>query len=410
MPQASSHQRAERKQQIIHEAFETWGRSVFYHTRLDDVAEALNLTKPALYRYFRSKEDLLQAMERQLLTIYAELGSRLKADASGADPSQILSRFIRDRISTFAEHVPQFFFAMHYIGVHGKSDLARAFAEHMRVLADSLARVPGIYDPATAAGYVRTTVSFFLMRAGLKRQTLRPRPLDESEQEQLASLVERICARGYGAAGKTASRQQMEAIERSCAVSPSDLPPDDPILRAVAETVAEHGFAEASTERIARRAGLTKSSLYFHFRDRDEMFARLIERHQERLRELIAARVGPCATAAQRIYCFLVVLGSYMRNAREIPAVLNWFRTHGYQLRVRHPDEAAMTAWFSFLEDALRDGSLSSHGLPMSHVGSHLSFVVMNHIATAGRTGDVRLADLRQIYDLFMHGTQGVRP
>ncbi len=405
MPHSRSQRRAERQQQIIDEAFQTWGRSVFFHTRLEDVAEALGITKPALYRYFRSKDELLEAMERQLLSGYAELGKRLEAEASRGDAQQVLARFVGDRIAFFSNHVPEFFFTLCQVRGHEHGPLAQALDGHVRLLVDSLSRVAAIRDPATAANYVRATVSFFLMRAALKKET--PRPLSEHEQGQLASLVERICRQGYAAEGPVA-RPQMEALERSCSVAPSDLPPEDPILRAVAETVAEHGFAEASIERIARRAGLTKSSLYFHFRDRDEMFARLIERHQGRLRELVSARLASCDTVPERVYCFLVVLGSYLRSAREISSVLDWFRTHGYQLRMRHPDEAAMARWFGFLEDALREGALTSHGLTAAHVGSHLSFVVINHVILAGRKGEVRLADLRQIYDLFMHGIQGV--
>ena len=113
--------------------------------------------------------------------------------------------------------------------------------------------------------------------------------------------------------------------------------------------------------------------------------------------------------AWERLYCFLVVLGSYLHGAHGVTAVLNWFGTHGYQIRMRHPEETMMARWFAFLADAVRDGLLVSHGLPISHIGSHLSFVVVNHITLAGRDGFARPADLRQIYDLFMHGTQGVR-
>lgn len=409
MPQVRPAQRAERKQQIIDNAFETWGHSAFFHTRLDDVARRLGITKPALYRYFGSKEELLKAMEQQLLASYGALGQRLEADLETQPPSQTVSRFIRDRIAFFASHIPEFLFTLHQIGLHQDGAVVRALTAQSQLLAGCLARMPGITNPPAAASYVRTTVSFFLMSEGFDKESHQPRALSEGEQERLATLVEQVCENGYAAAGAEEIRPQMEALERSCAVTASDMPPDDPILRAVAETVAEHGFAEASIERIARRAGLTKSSLYFHFRDRDDMFARLVERHQKRLQELFMTRSATCETVWQRLYCFLEVLASYLHNAREIPAVLNWFRYHGYQLRMRHPDEAMLARWFAFLTDAVRDSLLVSYGLPASHIGSHLSFVVVNHITLAGRDGVARPADLRQIYDLFMHGIQGVR-
>ncbi len=410
MPSVSPQQRALRRQQIIDGAFETWGRSVFYHTRLDDLAERFSITKPALYRYFSSKADLLAAMEEQLLAAYARLGAKLQADAATLPADETAARFIRERIAFFAEHVPQFFFTLHLLNTHRDGPVVRALAAHMQVLSETLARLPGIHDPATAASYVRTTVSFFLMAAGLNKETLRHHPLSSERHERLASTVEHVCMQGYARRGAAIARPPMEAIERACAVGSADLPPDDPILRAVAETVAEHGFAEASIERIARRAGLTKSSLYFHFRDRDEMFGRLIERNEQRLHELFTEKAGAFASVWERLYCYLVVLGSYLHNAQAIPAVLNWFRTHGYQIDVRHPEETMMNRWFAFLDEAVRDGSLAPQGLSVGHLGSHLSYVVMNRLVLADRSDPARLADLRQIYDLFLHGIQGGRP
>ena len=396
--------------QIVDGAFETWARSAFYHTRLDDVAGRLRMTKPALYRYFRSKEELLAAMEKLFVSEYSEMGRRFEAGAATVSPHEAVALFVRERVRFFGRHVPYFYYMLHHIGTRHGGSVLRVMAGHMAFLGSCLSRLPGIRDPATAASYLRTTFSFFLMRAGLKKEVLRPRRLSDREQNELESLVQGICARGYATAGRQAPGPRMEEIERACSVSSTDIPREDAILRAVAETVAEHGFAEASIERIARRAGPTKSSLYFHFRDRDDMFSHLLARHQERLHELFEARSTPCRSASERLYCFLVVLGSYFQNAREMPAVMNWFRYHGYQLRVSHPDDATMARWFAFVSAALREGSLTSHGISLSHMAGHLSFVVVNHMMMAERTGQgARITDLRQIYDLFVHGTQGAK-
>jgi AcrR family transcriptional regulator len=370
------------------------------------VARRLQITKPAIYRYFRGKDELLAAMEEQLLGLFADLGRKLEADAAGHAPAEVVSRFVTDRVRFFASHGPQFFFALNQTGIRQGGAVMQAVAAEVRRLAGSLSRIPGITDAAAAAGYVRSTVAFFLMSAGLDRRPPRAGDAGEAAAEGLARVVHRVCSQGY-AGRDEGPPPDLEALERACAVAASEMPPDDPLLSAVAQAVAEHGFAEASIERIAKRAGLTKSSLYFHFRNRGEMFARLVQRHQDRLHELFTARSASCATVSQRLYCFLVVVASYLRQAREIPAVLNWFRYHGYQLGMRHPDPEALERWFAFLGAAVRDGVLRSHGLTPATIGSHLSFVAVNHITLAGRRGVVRAGELRQIHDLFMHGTKG---
>ena len=48
-----------KRQALIREAARAFGRRGFHSTSLDDVAQALNVTKPALYYYVQSKHELL---------------------------------------------------------------------------------------------------------------------------------------------------------------------------------------------------------------------------------------------------------------------------------------------------------------------------------------------------------------
>lgn len=51
------------------------------------------------------------------------------------------------------------------------------------------------------------------------------------------------------------------------------------ILQATAQVLAEQGYAKASTNRIAKRAGVSVGSLYQYFPNKDALFQALIERH-----------------------------------------------------------------------------------------------------------------------------------
>lgn len=49
------------------------------------------------------------------------------------------------------------------------------------------------------------------------------------------------------------------------------------IVAAATEEFLEKGFLEASTRSIAKRAGITSGGLYRHFKDKEEMFAALVD-------------------------------------------------------------------------------------------------------------------------------------
>ena len=63
----------------------------------------------------------------------------------------------------------------------------------------------------------------------------------------------------------------------------------DAILEAAARVLAERGYAAATTNRIAERAGVSIGSLYEYFPGKDAILAQLLERHvEEGARDVLA--------------------------------------------------------------------------------------------------------------------------
>ena len=58
---------------------------------------------------------------------------------------------------------------------------------------------------------------------------------------------------------------------------PRDPVVDQAILRAALELFVEHGIAGASIERIAKRAGVAKTSVYRRWSSREALLAQAIE-------------------------------------------------------------------------------------------------------------------------------------
>ncbi|MHB2263657.1 TetR/AcrR family transcriptional regulator [Aliihoeflea sp. PC F10.4] len=58
-PQQRSEQYASRRRALIMEAGRAFARKGFHNTSLDEVASSLNVTKPALYYYIRTKQEIL---------------------------------------------------------------------------------------------------------------------------------------------------------------------------------------------------------------------------------------------------------------------------------------------------------------------------------------------------------------
>jgi TetR/AcrR family transcriptional regulator len=91
----SQHEQFELKRQaVLIEAGRAFSRAGYHNTSLDDVAEALNVSKPTLYRYFRSKQEILYECHKVAL----RLGEESVRYASATGSSGLA------RILTFLEH------------------------------------------------------------------------------------------------------------------------------------------------------------------------------------------------------------------------------------------------------------------------------------------------------------------
>jgi AcrR family transcriptional regulator len=61
VPKLSDQTRARRRQHILTSAWSCFSRNGFHATSMDDVIAASGMSSSAVYRYFRGKEELIEA-------------------------------------------------------------------------------------------------------------------------------------------------------------------------------------------------------------------------------------------------------------------------------------------------------------------------------------------------------------
>jgi AcrR family transcriptional regulator len=73
------------------------------------------------------------------------------------------------------------------------------------------------------------------------------------------------------------------------------------ILQAAAEIFAKYGYARATTNRIAERAGVSIGSLYQYFPNKDCLFVHLLRGHRAELHAVVEAALARLADPATPI-------------------------------------------------------------------------------------------------------------
>lgn len=83
-PNSRSARRLATRETIVGAAAEGFARRGYEHCSLDDIAQAAGVSKGLLLYHFRSKEELLQAVER---TMFSDLLESVKRATAGVGPS-----------------------------------------------------------------------------------------------------------------------------------------------------------------------------------------------------------------------------------------------------------------------------------------------------------------------------------
>ena len=86
------------------------------------------------------------------------------------------------------------------------------------------------------------------------------------------------------------------------------------VLHAAFQAFATYGYRRTSMEDVARVAGLSRTALYQHFRNKEDIFRSLaVNYFDEALLNMQAALLQPGQTAQQALYaCFVAKDGKFM--------------------------------------------------------------------------------------------------
>jgi AcrR family transcriptional regulator len=100
----------------------------------------------------------------------------------------------------------------------------------------------------------------------------------------------------------------------------------DAIVEAAARVLARHGYAAATTNRIAERAGVSIGSLYEYFPNKDSILAALLERHTDQggfeVLEALEAAIARGAALPALLRALVEALLRQHRRSPELHRVL----------------------------------------------------------------------------------------
>jgi AcrR family transcriptional regulator len=320
------------KDEIIKTAFRVWGRECYLTTSLTKIAAELGVSKPALYRHFKNKQSLLNAMYESFFEHYsAFIRPGYEAALKTGDTWESLLIMMRTIVDYYARNAEAFIFSL--TQVYGSREF-RNMGEEMRrrgiyvgkFLINGGEREP--YPPLFQLIFISLTFWVALFHKDrLGEKGLSAKPPEEGDIRSLIDSLEARVVSGLGLSGDMIDAMDYGELEKKLPHDLLDTLEDGGLLKAVSAAVAEAGPWKASMDMVARRSGLSKSGLYAHFKNKQDMIRQLFQTEFERLADYVEAGSRSSALPVERFYLIILSIVDYLRSRTEILIALDWLRT-----------------------------------------------------------------------------------
>ena len=326
------------------------------NTNLIAVATELGVTKTAIYRHFRGKQELLQALEGTYAAAFTERIIAPLAKTAATTPIEtVLNGYLQTIFSLYRE-TPTYYdyhmwrFVKRYAG--GPTDrVVDTAAHHIDHLTELLSR----HFPTEWDAHLRTLAVRYITIAGAFFAINRPLA-GETPPIKVEALTHHIL-HGFL---PSAMEVDIPLVNRIAWINSQEIPPHDRVIDAIISTVMSHGYQNATIEAIAHQAGLSKSGLYHYFQSKDAMFAKTHISIQRFFGEITRMRFGQLATVHERLYALLVILSSYAINDHAGMIIYTWVRESNIEVVLPYDHLEKMRELFLFIHDILQESGYSS--------------------------------------------------
>ncbi|MDR2941859.1 MAG: TetR/AcrR family transcriptional regulator [Treponema sp.] len=403
------------KTEIVEAAFRVWGRNFYQKTSLSQLAEELKVSKPALYRHFEKKQALNAAMNKRF---FDDFSAFVRTDFEKAlqDPSadEGISTIVQCIADFYARNVYDLLFSL--MNIYNRNLDSHAMSEHFNSRGTNIRALEIViekkYDiKPVILHLIFATLTFYVSCFHKANDSFSKTPAEE-EIKKIKSFIYEIVRGGLGFNAEKIRGLDFVKLENMVeGIMRTDKP--EPLLKAIAEAVAETGPWETSMDMVAKRMGISKSSLYGHFKNKKDMLYRLFSSEFERIIDFARQGIKMSSGTAEQLYLGIFSIAVYMRSRPEILIAIDWIRTR--KLDLGKPEKK------DYISKIFKD--IKFEGLPNidektnKHVFHWIIFLITNILTRPFMTTNVKKAqitsdkvqndDIRVLYKFITLGLGG---
>lgn len=320
------------KNLILEAAFSFYENTMVKDFSMNELAEKVGLSKPAIYRHYKNKDAILEAMRQYFFDLIAEKITEF--NGKNFSDKEIGEKIIKSIVAFFVEN-PQLINYFIYQTTLDSKFLAsmenefrsRGFGEKFQIPRDSKNEV---YYRAHDYFFGISILFFIKGREKTLKNSQNPKEIKDAKYFA-DHLYEFLTSgfRGFSKPGEIfypveISDERKAELEKICLVKPDYLPEEDKIFKAIASVIRKFTVNGVTIERIAGELGMAKSSLYFYFDNKNQMIYSLVHKEINFLSTLCNENSAEAKNLSEFIYIMMLTEINFFLLRSSLLSICGW--------------------------------------------------------------------------------------
>lgn len=310
------------RDKIIQSAFSFYEMLFFERISLSKIAAKAGITKPAIYKHFKSREDLENAMKS---IIIKEVADTIKSCGQDKSEASILEKVI----VLLCNKKHYFYFILsNTLELSIDNFLSEAMNSgitdlNLKNAFDSCDKISSI-EFYKKMIFISGTIIFFQGARDSILLDTKTQDSDEKIKEYAEKLARFIMLGGLGHDIKDTDALRLSQLDLACRQQIQSLKEPCKFFTAMGNVVRRVGFSRTTIEELAKELGIAKSSLYTNFSSKKEMFETLVRDECLNLFNAIRQNLIYARNSAECVYIFMETETEFFLKRKCLLYVCRW--------------------------------------------------------------------------------------
>lgn len=396
---------------IINTAFEEWGKTCFKNMSLTRITDKLKITKPALYRYFKNKKELLNTMREILFDKLLEISNSFINESKIIPKKEIILLFIKRYFEFFGHNLYYFLFYIFYAikeNYFDNKDVIKVNNQLSDIISiylkNNVSRVTH-NESDNLMRYIFSTGIFFTVFAIHNEIECNKvtKELSNSEINKNIESIYQLVMSGIKCT-KLNKNINFNEIEKNSFLRDIKFERNK-IFDSIADVIAKNGFWQTSIKKISDNLGVSKSNLYQHFKNKKEMISDMIIKELKQKDILIKEKICNYSDFFEKLYCAIVALSTYFLNDYRTILVFDWFHYQGFDLKKVHNTDTHSNPLYLILKEGIEKKMIKTYLNNIELLTGYLNMQIIKEILLLKLMNkQFDLNHIRFLFKMFLNG------